>query len=105
MARFDVHANADSQSRRLYPFLLEVQADLLQDLPTTVVIPLALPAAVGNQPTTHLNPSFVVEGKRVLAMTQELAAIQRKTLGKRVTSLTSEQATIISALDLLLSGF
>lgn len=105
MARFDVYANADAQSRRLYPFLLEVQADLLRDLQTTIVIPLALPSAVENKLTNGLNPEFTISGKRVMAMTQELSAIQRRALGKRTASLIDEQTRIIAALDLLLSGF
>jgi toxin CcdB len=105
MARFDVYANADTHSRRLYPFLLEVQADLLRDLPTTVVIPLALPSAVENLPTSDLNPEFTISGKRVLAMTQELSAIQRRALGKRTGTLVEEQTRILAALDLLLSGY
>ena len=105
MARFDVYINADTQSRRLYPFLLEVQADLLRDLQTTVVIPLALPASIENKPTSDLNPEFTISGKRVMAMTQELSAIQRRALGKRTASLVDEQTRILAALDLLLSGF
>jgi toxin CcdB len=105
MARFDVYANADAHSRRLYPFLLEVQADLLRDLPTTVVIPLALPAAIENLPASDLNPEFTVASKRLLAMTQELSAIQRRALGKRTMSLVHEQHRILAALDLLLSGY
>ena len=105
MARFDVYANADAHSRRLYPFLLEVQADLLRNLPTTVVIPLALPSAVENLPTSDLNPDFTISGKRVLAMTQELSAIQRRALGKKAASLADEQTRILAALDLLLSGY
>lgn len=105
MARFDVYANADQQSRRLYPYLLEVQADLLRDLPTTIVIPLALPATVDDLPTSHLNPEFAITGKRVLAMTQELSAIQRRALGKQVASLAEHQQAILGALDLLLSGY
>lgn len=105
MARFDVYANVNAHSRRLYPFLIEIQADLLSGLPTTVVIPLATPSAVDNRPASKLNPQFTISGKRLLAMTQELSAIQRKSLGKRVDSLATENAKIIAALDLLLSGY
>jgi toxin CcdB len=105
MARFDVYANADAHSRKLYPFLLDVQADLLRDLPTTVVIPLALPSAVENLPASNLNPEFTIAGKRLLAMTQELSAIQRRALGKQTLSLSHAQDRILAALDLLLSGY
>ena len=105
MAQFDVYVNADAHSRSLYPFLIEVQADLLSNLPTTVVIPLAFPSAVDNQPASNLNPQFTIAGKRLLAMTQELSAIQRKALGKRNASLAHEQTRILAALDLLLSGY
>lgn len=55
MARFDVYQNPDGQGA-----LLDVQADLLSQLNTRVVVPL-LPASYAPIPAKHLNPSSCAE--------------------------------------------
>ncbi|MBL8490422.1 MAG: CcdB family protein [Rhodocyclaceae bacterium] len=104
MARLDVYANPDRGSARRYPYLLDVQADLLRDLPSTVIIPLAKPEVVEGKPILRLNPTLEVKGKALLAMTQELAAYPRKSLGEPVENLGDERAVVLAALDLLFTG-
>lgn len=104
MAQFDLFANADKASARTYPYLLEVQADLLSALSTTVVVPLAKPAVLGGQPIGGLNPVLSFEGRDWVLMTQELAAMRRKDLGARRGDLRGKRNEIVGALDLLLTG-
>lgn len=40
MAQFSVDHNKNTQSKKIYPYLLEIQSNLLQGLATTVVVPL-----------------------------------------------------------------
>lgn len=40
MSQFWAYHNPNPRTRDEYPFLLEIQSDLLRDLKTTVVIPL-----------------------------------------------------------------
>jgi len=47
MAQFDVHRNRDVHTRDLFPYLLDVQTDMLDRLATRVVAPLALAAGLG----------------------------------------------------------
>ena len=49
MAQCAVDENPNRASRKTYPFLLDIQADLLSDLRTTVVIPLCPVAVVGER--------------------------------------------------------
>ncbi len=51
MAQFDVHRNRAS---REYPYLLDLQADLLRDLATRVVAPLTPPRTFGARPVAVL---------------------------------------------------
>lgn len=48
MAQFDVYENPDPNSKATVPYLLDVQADLLNKLATRVVVPLMTGAAMGN---------------------------------------------------------
>lgn len=104
MAQFDLYANPDKGSARTYPYLLEVQADLLAALATTVVIPLSKPAIVGGRPMAGLNPVVSFDGREWVVMTQELAAMRRNALGPRRGDLRHLRGEVVAALDLLLTG-
>ncbi len=105
MAQFDVYANPNSDSARLYPYFLDIQSTLLADFPTAVVIPLAVPEIVDRLPILRLNPKVNVAGETYLVMTQELAAISRRPLKTPVTNLSNERDALLAALDLLFTGF
>ena len=99
MGRFDVHANPGGSG-----YVLDVQADLLEDLNTRVVVPL-LPLAEAPVPARRLNPVFEIGDVPHVMVTQFMAAIPRALLRSPVTSLPSHDAEIMAALDMLLVGF
>lgn len=84
--------------------MLDVQADLLQELGTRVVVPL-LPIEAAPKPAKQLNPLFFIDGHQHVMMVQFLAAVPERDLKKIVASLLAHQDEITRALDLLLSGF
>ena len=103
MAQFDVHRN-QAPSKARVPYLLDVQADLLRSLAIRVVVPLVVPAEVGNLVIRHLHFEVEVEGRRLIALGSQLAAIPAKALGARVTSLAARRTEIVRALDVVISG-
>jgi toxin CcdB len=103
MARFDVHRNANKATSDDFPYLLDVQADLFHDLRTRVVVPL-MPRNAVPIPMTRLNPLLTVQGKPFVMATTEIAAIPLGAIGPRVSSVASEAATIVGAIDFLLTG-
>ena len=104
MRRFDVFRNPNASSNRHVPYLLVVQSQLLEQLPTRVVIPLTKAAALKSKPATLLNPEFEIESTRVLMLTQQIGAIAVPHLKKFVTNIETERETIVRALDFLFSG-
>jgi toxin CcdB len=52
-----------------------------------------------------LNPVFDIGGKRVVMMTQGMAAVPCQLLKQPVTSLAHRHTEIVAALDLLFQGF
>jgi toxin CcdB len=104
MARFDVYENPNEPSRKNFPYLLDLQSDLLDGLVTRVVAPLTYVTAKGRT-IEHLQPRFRIKKRMVYLSTSELAGIPARTLGKRVTSLKDQRQSIISALDFLITGF
>ena len=104
MAQFDVYRNANAATQDGFPYLLDVQAELLDSLATRVVVPLAR-ATEAPRPAKILNPKFRIRGTEVVMLTQELAGIPARALGEQVASLASKRAEIVGALDLLITGF
>jgi toxin CcdB len=88
----------------MYPLLLDIQADLLSQLATRVVVPMTSVKRYGTKPITRLNPTATVSGVEYVVVFQEIAAIPRSALGKLVGSLASRRAELIAAIDLLFTG-
>jgi len=97
-----VHLNRDDETGNI-PFLMDVQADLLAELETRVVVPLVRETVFGRR-ASRLHPAFVVEGQQVVMATHLLAAVRRGSLGLPLVSLLDERDAVISAIDILWSG-
>ena len=104
MRRLDVFRNADRASAKHIPFLLIVQSELLDDIPTRVVVPMVVPHALGGPPAKMLNPEFEIEGQNVVMLTQQLAGVAVQRLKVRVANLDDRRHDIVRALDFLFSG-
>jgi len=98
MAQFDVFLNSTGRG-----YLLDVQADILRDLRTRLVVPLML-ATDGPPGLKRLHPEFEIAGRRTIMATQLMAAIPADELQDIIGSLASERYAIIGALDFLLGG-
>src|ERR1017187_2983517 len=103
MAQFDVYLNPNADTSKAIPYLLDVQADLLDRLATRVVVPLILAEEMGLV-AKHLNPQFKVKGTAGVMSTAELAGVSSRSLGDKVASLKTKRDEIIAALDLLFTG-
>jgi toxin CcdB len=80
MAQFDCHLNRNPRSHGTYPYLLDIQATLLEHLRTRVVVPLA-PVA-HTEVLQHLTPIVEIDDERYLVMTSQLAGIDSLELGE-----------------------
>lgn len=98
MPRHDVHRQRNGE------LLLDVQADILHDLNTRIVVPLMEPG-VAPTPGRKLNPQLVVDSTTLVMVTQYLAAIPAADLGPVVANLDARHDEILAALDMLFLGF
>lgn len=104
MAQFDVYVNPNPETKQSIPYLLDVQADLLNNLSTRMVVPLITGSAFGKA-AKHLNPQFKIKRTSVVMSTAELAGVNLNVLGEKVCSLKEQRNEIIAALDFLFTGF
>jgi len=99
MARFDVYQGVGEPG-----YLLDCQADLLSELNTRFIVPL-LPPDHAPRAGERLNPSFEIDGETVVMVTQFAGSIPVHELGPAKASLDHKHATIMNALDMLLTGY
>lgn len=104
MPRFDVYRNRNAATRARFPFLLDVQADILETLATRVVVPLAPAASARHKTLQGVMPRVHVDGKEFVAIVPQLAGIRVSELGPKVSNLASQRAAFVAALDLLVTG-
>lgn len=105
MAQFTVYANLNKKTKTTYPYLLDVQNDLLEGLNTRVVIPLCRSSAMGKRSITNLSPRFQIRGTSYTLLTPQLAGIAVSDVGPVVDDLSQYRVEIINALDFLFTGF
>ncbi|MGZ0752666.1 CcdB family protein [Kluyvera sichuanensis] len=88
-----------------YPYLLDVQSDIIEELHTRMVIPLFPVSRLVNSPVKRLTPTLQVEGDDYLVMTHEMASIRLSQLGDEVMDARPYRQTIKNALDFIFDGF
>jgi toxin CcdB len=101
MAQFDIYRNP---KRGSYPLLLDVQADIMAQLTTRIVVPLAERNTYQRAPMTATSPIVTVDAREYVAVIPLLAAIAKSALGPKVGSLADRRADLIHAIDLLIAG-
>lgn len=104
MPQFSLYRNPNPDTKAAFPLLLDVQSDLIADLGTRVVIPLAPAAAMKGKLIKTLTPVFDVDGKPYVMLTPQLAGISKQQVGAKVADLAMHRDEIMAALDLLITG-
>jgi toxin CcdB len=99
MARFDVYPMPNNRPG----YVVDVQADLIDQLATRAVVPL-LPLADFKSPIRDLNPIFEINGESYVFAPQAIATVPVKVLGSPKSSLDRDYHTLTRALDILLTG-
>jgi toxin CcdB len=102
--QFALYENKDAASNRRYPYLIDLQTDLLADtLSTRLVAPLAKVAII-KAPIAGLTPVVTFENIKYAIDIPQMAAIRKSSLGSTVGSLANERLAIIGAIDRLITG-
>ncbi|MEO1109844.1 MAG: CcdB family protein [Pseudomonadota bacterium] len=98
MARFDVCRLTDGN------LVVDVQADLLEELRTRIVIPL-LKFDQAPKPAKYLNPVFEIDAQQYVLKTEFLSAVDKALLSKPIMNLGAKDTDITRALDMAFQGF
>jgi hypothetical protein len=100
--QFDIIENLNPISRSRYPFLVVLQHDRISAASTVIVAPLT--ESNPRLASSQLHPSIAVFDRHLLLITEELAAVHRRSIGRVVSSAESQRYQIIAAIDLCFTG-
>ncbi len=98
LAKYDVYDNPAEGG-----LLLEVQADVLSEFSSRVVVPLV--PGIHHRPVDRLNPVFKIGDAEWVMFTQYLTAVPKSVLKEKIGHLGGEHDRIVAALDMLFQGF
>ena len=102
MARFDVY----KYPSKFAPFVVDVQADLLSDLHTRVVIPLLPLKKARKEVVPRLKPLVRVLDEDYVLITTDIGTLTKNSLGNPVANIEdTHRQEITDALDFLFQGF
>jgi toxin CcdB len=103
MAQFDVYRNPTAAEDDGFPYLLNVQSNLLAHLNLRVVVPLVR-ADVVDHPLPRLNPRFVVDGQNLVMATTLIGGLPTRLLRRPIANISDQRSEIIGAIDMLITG-
>jgi len=104
MSQFILYRNEDSSSNETYPYFIDVQSSLLEDLNTRLVIPLSPHSALNNTDAKRLCPVIHLDEGNFVLLTQQMTSVPKSILKTELTSLESFRYEILAAIDMLISG-
>lgn len=90
--------------REQYPFVVDIQSDLLSSLATRMVVPLAVSSLPVKELPQRLCPVFTVRRKTLMLVAFEAAALDKRLLRTAITSLRDRASEIVTAMDAVMSG-
>lgn len=102
--QFDVFENPSPRMRDVYPYVVDVQSDLISALATRLVVPLAVTAIAAINLPRQLCPVISVNNRLLMLVPFEAAPLDKRLLKVEITSIRERSHEIISAMDAVLSG-
>jgi len=103
MSAFRIHRN-NSASSEHYPFIIDVQSELLSSLDTRLAIPLVLSTKIAGAAIKNLNPTIYIDQSVYVVLTQQLAAIPKAVLGEELDGIDIDRNQLLSSIDFLITG-
>lgn len=103
MKQFDVYTNTDSDTNQAYPYVVDVQTELLDVLNSRVVIPLTTVLPDRGLPN-NICPKVEINGEQYYLLTYQITTVAGSFLKKHESSLLLNRTGMINSLDFLISG-
>lgn len=102
--QFDVYLNPSPKLKERYPYVVDIQSDLLSGLATRMVMPLAVSSLSNDDIPRRLCPSILVRGRLYSLIPFEAAPLDKRFLKKRIVTIRERANDIVAAADAVMSG-
>jgi toxin CcdB len=104
MEQFTLFKNENKASKKVYPYLVNVQNDILDELNSRIVIPLSPYDALDKTVAKRLCPILNLDKHRFVLLTHQMTSVPKSSLKQKVISFEKYRYEILGAIDLLLTG-
>jgi toxin CcdB len=104
MEQFTLYRNENKNSKKAYPYFVDVQNDLLEELNSRIVIPLSSQKTLNNINAKKLCPVIEINEGAFILLTHQMTSVPCSVLKKKITTLEKYRYEILGAIDLLLTG-
>lgn len=104
MSHYCIYKNY-SLTKNNYPFLLNIQSDLLSHIDTRLVIPLAPIGNFNNQLIKNVNMIIRIQSEDYIVLTQQMAAIPIGMIGDEIMVCEEQRHEILRCIDFLVTGY
>lgn len=104
MSQFSVYENKDKATKKTYPYFLNVQNDLLDELNSRVVIPFSTPDSIQHRDAKKLCPIIPIKDNDFVLLTHQMTTVPVSLLSSKIDEVDDFRTEIISAIDLLFTG-
>ncbi len=102
--QFDVYENPSPRMRDIYPYVIDVQSNLLSSLATRKVIPLCKSNLPVNELPRRLCPMLQINQVVLMLVPFESAPLDKRMLKHPIINLSQYSSEIIAAMDAVISG-
>jgi len=102
--QFDVYENTDKDTKKVYPYFVDIQTNLLDTLNSRAVIPLTPVKNVSKEYPRNLCPTISVDKKDFALLTHQITSVPIRLLKRKATSAETYRSDIIAAIDFLATG-
>lgn len=82
MKQFTLYKNENKNSKKTYPYFVDVQSDLLNELNSRVVIPLSPKSALHDMNAKKLCPIITIDEELFVLLTHQMTSIPHSALKK-----------------------
>lgn len=104
MAQFDIYSNPNTVQRQIFPFVVQIQHDFFDALPTRLVVPLQRARIAAEEFPRRLTETVRVEGEALFMAVHLAAALPARLLRSPVSNAGEQHALLRDAIDALISG-
>lgn len=104
MTQFDVYKNTNNRTKEQFPYIVDIQNEIIVEIDTRIVMPLGKANLFGNEYMDRLTPQIEYKGEQFILLTPQLASVPDKLLKKPIGTVKHLRDEIIKALDFAITG-